>query len=232
MFHVVHREGHMVDRAFAVDRRTLMPVRLMQELNNRARAAGVRLEAVVGSRLAYAPETDRFAHEADRFGDFPQRQRDAVHAADGMDFGNIAGHACRTRVEIRFDKIELDATRMLEALAALSEALDDLAVIRHVHGIEAAAPELERARGDRVVDDPHLARSLTRHDPPLAERERRHQGPRIAIRVAVVKVVDGILAVEKHGLLHEALPEQLDVEVHILLRVPHAGGQVMKSLQH
>ncbi|MNK95986.1 hypothetical protein D3C87_1162480 [compost metagenome] len=209
-----------------------MAVRFMQELDDHAGASGVRLEAVVRPGLANLAEADRLAHETDRFGHLAQRQRDAVHAANRERLGDIAGYAGRTLIEIGLDQVELDAAGVMETLAPLVKARGDGVVVGNAHRVEAGAPEIERASRHRVVDDPDLARAGARRDPFLPERERCHQGTRVAVGIAVVEVIDRVLAVQKNSLLDEALPQQLDVKIHILLRVSHAGGQMMKSLDH
>ncbi|MCY1493359.1 hypothetical protein D9M68_271950 [compost metagenome] len=229
---VAHRKGHVVDRALAVDRRALQAVGFVHEFDDGARLAVRGFEAVVRARLAGVVEVQRLLHEDDGFIDLAQRQRDAVHAADSHVGGNPGGRARRTRVVIGFHQVKLDATGVIEALAAFAEAFGHVRFVGHAPGREAFAPELERIARHRVVDDAHLARSGARLDALLPERERRHQRAGIAAGVAVVEVVDRILAVKQHGLLDEALPQQADVEIHVVLRAADTRGQVMKPFDH
>ncbi|MCY1236306.1 hypothetical protein D9M72_489540 [compost metagenome] len=202
----------------------------MHEFDDGARLAVRGFEAVVRARLAGVVEVQRLLHEDDGFIDLAQRQRDAVHAADRDLRRNVVRDAGRACVVVGGHEIELDAAGVLEALALLAEALDDGLVEGHAMGAEAVAPEIQRPGWHRVVDDPDLARAAAPLHALLLEGERRDQRAGIALCVAVVEVIDRLVAVQQHRLLDEALAQQFDVEIHVFLRAADARGQVMKAL--
>jgi hypothetical protein len=63
----------------------------------------------------------------------------------------------------------------------------------------------------------------------LLEREGRDHGARVAVGVAVVKVVDRERAVVEHDLLDEPHPEGVDVEVDVLLRAGDGERRVVAA---
>src|SRR5207253_6372151 len=114
------------------------------ELDDASGQAAVRLEAVVGTGRAGVAKLERVLHERDRLVDLAQRQRDAVHAANGVLVRNVACNARPASVAIRRDEIELDAAGVLKALPALAETLGRFLVEDDAVCAEPLAPEVER----------------------------------------------------------------------------------------
>ncbi|MCY1177464.1 hypothetical protein D9M73_177740 [compost metagenome] len=201
----------------------------MLELDDGPRHTAGGFKTVVRAALGCVAKTQSVLHENDRLTDFAQRQRDAVHTANGERLGNVTGQARRTRVLVAGHQVELDAARVLETLAHFTETRHHLLVEGDAFGGETIPPEIQGAFRNGIVDDPDLPRPRPRLHPPLPEGKRGHQGTHVPLGVAVIQVVDGFIAVEQDCLLDQALPQQFHVEVHILLRAGNADGQMVKA---
>ncbi len=130
----------------------------------------------------------------------------------------------RIAVAVRDERV-LDAARVCEVQPLRAEEL-------HLLGpdagrSQAVGPEAERVHRDGEVHSRDLVGPAAAHDPGLPERKAREDRSRVAVRVAVVQVVDGYLAVVEGRLLDAAQAEEAGVEVVVLLGRPHAERQMV-----
>src|SRR5262249_52837395 len=119
---------------------------------------------------------------------------------------------------------EFKSARMREPYVLLSKALLESRV-PNFESREVFHPKRKRSFGHAECRGLDLPRAFPAGLP--AVREARHHGTGLDIRVGVVEVVNGNLAVHQDGLFRHAKTHNSREEIDILLRSARAEGDVV-----
>src|SRR5712691_5339784 len=115
---------------------------------------------------------------------------------------------------------------MLEPDERLSEALLDATVL-DVVPVQMIDPELRRSLGNRIGRGRNLTGSRASLHAIVGKGGVYRAG--LGIGVGVVKMVVGVAAVKKNGLLDQPLAEHLRQEVHVFLSAARTDGDMVHA---
>ena len=158
--------------------------------------------------------------------DLSDREQRAKKSVHGFARADLRSRPSLALVAAVFHELITETGRVAETNEPLSKALLNRILI-HAVALQMVLPEWQRSAGHGERCGVHLARAWAAAFPAI--RESSHHRTGLHIRVRVVKMINGYLAVHEHRLLRHAKTDGLREEIDVLLCAACTGCDVVIS---